>query len=183
MGEPGEVRAPLARVEAASGPDRRLDVAIAAALGQPQDYFAQFATDVDGRPWVGWSDVDGPEFFTSEDRWSGGGRSWVAPAYTSCLDAAVALVERLFPGGGWCAARAHNCPQAEGKPFFADVASREFIEDLEASGPSRGVIADAGGHTPALALCAALLKALAAPPPTAGGPGAVTATSTGDDHG
>ena len=133
----------LARVTACDGPDREVDGQIALAFGLPQAFFAQFSKDIDGNPWRGFSNVDGPSCFGGTPKWGGGGRGWVAEAYTASIDAALALVGCVLPGwqwmlrGGWAKLWMPN-----GRPPGNDF--------------------DAHAATPALALCAALLKALVA---------------------
>ena len=85
------VRELLAKVQAATGPDREIDAALALLAGEPQTFFGQFGLSLDH-----FGEVDGPECFR-DARWAGGGHSYVAPTYTASLDAALALIERVLP--------------------------------------------------------------------------------------
>lgn len=92
----------IERLEQGSGADRALDGDIALALGMPQAYFDSFDTDENGRsPFTGFKEVDGPECFFGKPEWAGGGRSWVAPAFTASLDAVTAVIDERLAGWEW----------------------------------------------------------------------------------
>lgn len=70
------------RVASATGPDRELDAAIAAAFGAEARIVGKLGYRMRSAPWLEWS-----------------GRNWHdLPSYTASVDAALALVERLRPG-------------------------------------------------------------------------------------
>ncbi len=127
------------RCEAASGPDRELDGAIALALSEPQRFF----NDHD----MSFLDVDGPAYYHDGGTWGGYGRLWKAPAYTASLDAALALVKRAMPG-------------AFGSVGYGDWSDNAIAVTLDYRGAEKLVRTSAS--TPALALVAATLRALAA---------------------
>lgn len=92
----------IERLEQGTGADRTLDGDIALALGLPQAYFDGFDTDDDGcTPFPGFKHVDGPGCFFGEPKWAGGGRSWVAPAFTESLDAVISVMTQKLPGWVW----------------------------------------------------------------------------------
>lgn len=78
-----------------------------------------------------------------------------SPAYTASLDAALALVGRCDPGFKW---RVAAYTPAEAQACGIDRAERPFWATCGLPGEQE----QAAGKTPALALIAALLKALAA---------------------
>ena len=120
----------LERVEAASGPDRELDAVLWLA-------FTPGATrrTLHVPHWQRPYDIDE----TRDEK----GRLIIVPSYTSSLDAALALVERVLPGWLWMVASADppNRLPARVELWTGD-------EEVRAS-----------AATPALALLAALLKA------------------------
>lgn len=139
--DPTALRELLGRVQMAAGPDRGLDEAIMALFYERR------------RKYIGVHYV-------------GGGRSmskvWVDPGtgkwvsthafdFTSSIDAAVALIERVLPGWWWIIRTAE-----ESQNFFAQIGTAQGPYDYrkgENCFPARAA-------TPALALCAALLRAL-----------------------
>jgi hypothetical protein len=74
---------------------------------------------------------------------------WVAPDYTTSLDAVTDLVERMLPGGSWFVGRGRTRPDEPlgGARVFADEAGDDCIGEAEA-------------HTPARALLAAFCRAM-----------------------
>jgi hypothetical protein len=85
--------------------------------------------------------------------------AWGIGDFTASLDAALGLVERVLPGWKWTVAHHHNMPDCETpdpRPYYADAASAAWIEGET----RRKEHAEAFGHTPALALLAALLRAI-----------------------
>lgn len=119
-----ELQALLARVEAATGPDRALSNAIRAALFPPKAEVIEHEGHLVTLP-AGWG-------------------SGFEPDLTGSLDAALALVERVLPG--W---------ELELTSEFRDDA---VIWRVMLGDPLRGM--DGESSTPALALLAALLRAL-----------------------
>lgn len=106
----------IERLEKADGPDRELDAKLARHLaGDPVDHWFRLFGD----------------WFT--DR--------TIPSYTSSIDAAVALVERVLPGAEWEVTNTGRRPGAT-------VISYE-----------RRVREGAYASTPAIAICIALLRA------------------------
>lgn len=124
----------LERVEKAEGADRELDARLFAALAarDPDRLAALIAERADQ--------------FPDRNVWLEGARDWQVKPYTASLDAALALVERKLPGWTWRL----DSPDTPSEPAFARL-----------SGPERrsGV---GWAKTPALALLAALLRALIA---------------------
>lgn len=126
----------LVRVEAATGPDRELD----------------------GRIWAGISAVKYLEWDGAGVLWqesSGGLRHQTdsrIPLFTASIDAVVALIERVLPEGAWgCGLNVHHrTPNAH---IHIHDGKGDFITFFS-SPPTTA--------TPALALLAALLKALIA---------------------
>lgn len=155
----------LERVEKASGPDRELDAELCLALGDfPQIQVSwtggPFRSDLDG----GWRLRPQSKGYVEHPLWID---SWGRPIgaqakpYTASVDAALALVERVLPGWGVVITK----PLDGGG--YAEVFSREGLsfdpngdknvslgEWLEQGKPQR--------ETPALALLAAMLRALIA---------------------
>lgn len=86
----------ISRVRAAKGPDRELDGRIALHMGLVAEFFESHRVPFDEE------NVDGPEYFFGQPRWSGGGVGYEAPHFTSSIDAALALVEMKLPAkDGW----------------------------------------------------------------------------------
>jgi broad specificity phosphatase PhoE len=126
----------LERVEAATGPDRGLDVFIAQAVEKPTDM------------------LNGMMFDEAIERFphdlAGIANHWPIAPYTSSLDAALALVARVLPG--WLVS-INDLPPLN--PAGAAVAA------LRADGKADDVLGY--GNSRALAILAALLKALGEP--------------------
>lgn len=143
----------IAALEAAESGNRALDAEIALLIGAPQAYFNGLGSDVDGYPFGGFGDVDGPDCFDGDAIWAGGGRSWCSPAYTESVDDALALVPE---GWGWIVSRFLEL--RIGLQGFTCVLERPTGDgDREPIGfmTMPAVVA----ATPALALCAAILRA------------------------
>ena len=85
-----------AMLDAATGPSREIDGSIARA-------FKLFPAHC----------LDGPEFCGDAAAWAGGGEWWIAPRYSSSIDAALALVERMLPGAITVHAQQWKHPAAE----------------------------------------------------------------------
>jgi hypothetical protein len=125
----------LRRVEAAAGPDRELDEAIAFALCDEHEF-----VQLKGAP-----RGVGPTLYRF-----GSHAPHSALRVTASLDAALALVERVLPGaicgvdgiGPACLPEARVVPEHSGEEVLTQYEAR--------------------GRTPALALLAALLRALIA---------------------
>lgn len=119
----------IRRVEAATGPDREIDVAIwQAATGEPPHYEDHLG--------------EGPFVQYGDSVW------WVElPALTTSLDAALSLVERRLPGRNWLIGRGRL--RATEPLYGAQIMDGQAVIG---EGESE--------HTPALALCRAMLKAL-----------------------
>lgn len=89
----------------------------------------------------------------------------LAPPYTTSLDAAVALVERVLPGWGWQVGTCYVSDDALVFPDFngphGDRLRAEFGEVEVGSALDTGIDIDRRPPgNPALALCIALLRAL-----------------------
>ena len=91
-----DLTALLERVEAATGPDREIDTEIARAFGW---------TPPGINPAL-WEGKETPSWWATP--------GFGMPAYTSSLDAAIALVERVLPGWSW---HAMNKDQEENDPY------------------------------------------------------------------
>ncbi len=126
------LRSILARLEAATGPDRELDAEIAIALlDAPKLASGKKVRRTDLR-----ASKEGYVHHKADLCYS-------ANHYTASIDAAVALIERVLPGAEWSAARNSN------GEYFGWIVSdgMPHCDDHE---------------TPALVLCTALVKALIA---------------------
>lgn len=134
----------LKRVEAADGPSRELDGAVALNLAGASRYRNWY--DDEARTVHAWHVM---WKWTPHAKWE------PLPHYTSDLGETVKLVERLLPTAGWeLKNKFGNC---EGKPFppSANIAI-PFDGEFGNTYLKRG---DANGKTPTLALIAALVKA------------------------
>ena len=130
------LQALLERVEKAEGPDRELDALIwTAATGHETHYPNPYMREAEGLH--AYTERRGDDL----SRW------YRVPALTDSIDAAVALVESRLIGPSWSVSSALNarvtCAVRGGARHFYD----------------------AEGNTPALALIAALLRALIASEP------------------
>lgn len=149
---PSRVAELIEAVEKAPGANYALDCAIFETLALPTEWF--------GSKVVGHFKVGGKYGFNTED----GFRHMDClrpPTYTSSLDSALSLVERVLPGWGWTVTAAlgggftATVFDATGKVFDpngdANISLGEWIEQGRYHRP-----------TPALAICLALLKAVEA---------------------
>lgn len=126
------LQALLERVEKAEGPDRELDALIwTAATGHETHYPNPYMREAEGLH--AYTERRGDDL----SRW------YRVPALTNSIDAAVGLVEKMLPGFDVCLARVSG-------EWSADIGPPDSFQ--AASAKSR--------PTPALALIAALLKAL-----------------------
>lgn len=130
----------VARLEATSAGSRGLDAAITAhlngALLKPYPPATDFGPSA---KWQFWS-LDGAHFLGNESKFP-------VPPFTTSLDAALALAERVLPGWLWnLAAETYGCD--------AELFSPRG-ECWDGHGPATGA-------TPALALCIAILRATTA---------------------
>jgi len=123
------LQALLERVEAASGPDRDIDLELA-LIGYPHTTREHWLTDELGRL-----------AFGSQRR------------YTASLDAAVGLVEKMLPGRSW------EVREQKHSSFPRAIGAQALIMSMSENETMRGD-SSARAKTPALALIAALLKAM-----------------------
>jgi len=146
-----DILALLARVEAATGPDRELDAVIASQFRyHPYGSFhwldrspeAVYAPTHSG--WMGFT-LPGED--TPRD-------TWRSLAYTSSLDATVALVEKMRPG--WFFTVSNFSSVIDERPW-ADIASRKCINEEQGHEDQSYL---GRGNTPVLALLAALLRSM-----------------------
>lgn len=127
-----DLKALVERVEAATGPDRELDAQLW-CLGEGVK-FSHLSSQSEAIIFFRL----GKNGTCREDGW---------PRYTASLDSSLALCERVLPGWKWSIQ--HNDAEVEDGPcFYARVGARR-----NGAWP---------GKTPALALLAAMLKALVA---------------------
>lgn len=136
------------RLAEAKGPDREIDRAIAHAFERPWPGYKHTAADDNLRaPGGAWICQDGSTTTLI-----------CANEYTTSLDAAIALVERVLPGWFWtcgkCKLNAHATvgPDRDG-PAAHLLADPKF---------DAGFDADMDHGVPALALCLAVTRALIA---------------------
>lgn len=137
----------LRRVESATGADRELDRDLFMALVPCDRAPFRYWAPVDehnghGEPREGWV------YYAPHC-----GQAIEVPAYTASLDAALALVERCDPGFKW---RVAAYTPAEAQACGIDRAERPFWATCGLPSEQE----QATGKTPALALLAALLRAL-----------------------
>lgn len=132
----------LERVERAQGPDRELDTAIAFVTcfrpDEKHDRLGSFAAHEAKHGYAA--------AWIAHRPWHG---DWSIPVYTTSIDAALALVQLVLPGSAYVL----NAFRVATKPD--DV----WMFKCHLSDGCSGI---ADGRTQALAVCAALLKALIA---------------------
>lgn len=135
----------LASLESAERGDRKLDWLIHSTIAEPWN---------EGRKWspFGYVDVDGhpphPDEICIE---SPEGKSHYnhMPRYTDSVDAALALAERVLPG--W-----HKTIAESRAYWVAEMGPLDWSDDPMVAPPDNTL---AEAKTPALALCACLLRA------------------------
>lgn len=141
----GEIEELIARVEGASGPDQEIDAAIACIFA--------------------------PSYRELLPHWSPEQRQMMIPAYTSSLDAIVALIEEKLPGWMWRVATCSVSDDAWVAPDFnhPELGDHylQYLSPADGSDPTEWwlEVTDVDRRPPgqpALALCAAFLKALGA---------------------
>lgn len=147
MTELQELQSLLERVEKAAGPDREIDAAA----------FQGFDPDFpEGALQMHAGFIDPANFAT------GPYTSVKAPRYTASIDAALALVERVLPGSLWHVNRPAEWKGKTKKRRGVLVPAFEGYISLGTIGNADYVSGSAMGHNPALAILAALLKAMIA---------------------
>lgn len=150
-----DLKALLERVEAATGPDREIDRLVHFSIVHPWladrcvKWLPAAFEDVGNFLWWDAARLAEPHKEGYPDYWE---------PVTSSADAALALFEQEFPGWIFTIARHYGHDNPTG-PFYADVASVEWVQDAPGSA---GQQAEAYGATPALAILSALLKVLIA---------------------
>jgi hypothetical protein len=148
----------LARLEAATGPDRELDAAIHLAVN-PDDFASKVMRgDYCVQSWdLGWGGIS----YVSLDSGGTSGGSHPVPMVTASLDAALGLVGRVLPGWVWSISSAD--PEGCNEPLsYAALAGKVQMVQRgwdEPPEPDRNVC-DAHAKTPALAVLTALVQAL-----------------------
>ena len=135
----------LARCEAATGPDREIDLELGKALLDWHLYEHKAYQDYD-TDWAEWRWPDNKQVFVFG----------AVTAFTASIDAALALVERKLPGAWYVMAKGRMSAK---EPLFGCELLFNHDEQLS--------IAD--GPTQSLAILAALLRALIARTPATGG--------------
>lgn len=143
----------IARVEAATGPDREADRAIARMIGWHR-VEPRFTRNRKGG-WIAPEDFMGVEQSGAPRLDSLHGTSiWPdVPCFTATLDAALALAERVLPG--WTA-------RLDITPKMTDAGFDPPWTDDMRNKPFGHGSSSAQAPTPALALCLAVLRAKAA---------------------
>jgi hypothetical protein len=121
----------LERVRKATGPDRKIDAAIARLFDLPICIEPDCLPDVMRRILA---------------RMDEGGDDPEVNAYTASIDAALALVERVLPGWSWSVGVNEN---------------HQFPQVVMARSHPTNKVVTVEGATPALAILAALMAALA----------------------
>lgn len=116
----------IERLDRAEGPSRELDADIYIALNIPKERAGRIDR-LDGC--VGWHPVDAPYVSAIE-----------VPPYTSSIDAAVALAERVLPG--------------------CQINVTKFTANISRASLGNQWLAAENHKTPPLALCLAILRAL-----------------------
>ena len=138
----------LARVEAATGPDRELDAAIMAT------FYTLEKRHIGCTCWTGCCPrgrhLDTVWIDPATDKWV----STAAHGFTSSLDATVALVEKMRPD--WFFTVSNFSSVIDERPW-ADIASRKCINE-ETGYDTQDYLGR--GNTPPLALLAALLRSM-----------------------
>ena len=149
MGEPAMVsadklRALLARVESASGPDCEIDCALFCAFAMPKEWCGSLIISHfrDLRGTYGYNTADGMRHLEAQ----------TVPRYTSSTDAAIGLCEQVLPGIFYLLGKGKT--RKDEPPYGAQLLFG--IDEVISS-------AEHSASLP-LALCAALLKAPIADP-------------------
>lgn len=104
-------------LDAATGPSREIDGSIARAFKLFPEYC-----------------LDGPELCGDAAAWAGGGEWWIAPRYSSSIDAALALVARLLPGWETCNASQGRLLGHKTSTWYWEIWNPEYEEDDGHSG-------------------------------------------------
>ncbi|GIK47977.1 MAG: hypothetical protein BroJett013_06740 [Alphaproteobacteria bacterium] len=146
-GKESDLQSLLERLEKASGGDREIDAALHVALLKPEQYPDDLRYYRLPSPSMDHMEMCAPGTYWLKQR--SGASLHTAPNYTSSLDAALSLVERVMPGCGVeVLASDRDTWRATVWPWVS----------------SRGTRADIGfqysyAKAPALALCLALVRA------------------------
>lgn len=143
----------LNRVRSATGPDRELDTALWLRFTPGATYKTTRAKHT----------ATGKEWDITEARVNGG-RLEEVPAFSASLDAALALVELMLPGWGAEVGYPARLGQHGGRPWADVWASRDDSRYPWAARQMRPTPCHSNAATPALAILAALLRALQAQP-------------------
>lgn len=156
----------LARCEAATGPDREIDAAIAATFRihwTSADHWINRSPEVEFRPMApggwrdGWLEIWMPGETSPRDKWK-------ALEYTASIDAISALIEKVLPdhyGYGWH--KSSYMPETGPQP------TRIAAEIWHVAGGHTSFTTGQTDKSPALGLCIALLRALISRTPATGG--------------
>lgn len=143
----------VGRVEAATGPDRELDGAIALAVGGwHRDWLDEGRNPHHMPDWYWWHTDDHPHQATDAH-----------PRYTSSIDAALALAERVLPGYRWGVSQAgiRTGKHPDGKhPDGKTAYSDGFKAHVTEASPLRPMPTIAEARTAPLAIILATLRSL-----------------------
>jgi hypothetical protein len=135
----------LERVEAATGVDREIDADLCLRWQTPNEHYREPLR----RPILMAREHQRPGLLENVE--ISGVSAYSAPQYTASLDAALSLVERVLPGWDW-SVHSHRHTEPSHWDAWAGVRAPP-------KGIVSGILYEANGYTPALALLAALLKA------------------------
>lgn len=157
MTAPSDLTALLARVEAATGSDRELDA----------DLWLQLTPGATREA----TPVNHPKGAYVIDETRQNGRLIIVHSFTASLDASLALVERVLPGWKVSIFIGHLTGAKDGKGSRAELHSPKRYKAHDGTGMKWPKVAACYyAPTPALALLAAMLKALGLGDGTGGDP-------------
>lgn len=143
----------LTHIEQSGGADREIDFLIHIACGKQLEPMPH---ETDRDAWLKEMVLAYDAYFPDDKGYGGDGESdgWPMTKVTASIDAALALVERKLPGWEWLVRTNFVADKFSTLPFFAHITSPEW--HVTHNGPH----GEAYAKTPALALCAALIRAL-----------------------
>lgn len=147
-----QLQALLKRVQAATGPDRELDADMDEALRIGLPHLPAWAW----QNFPQWKNISGGRVCCLH-RDGSHGLNWSSLEFTASIDAALALVERVAPGGLLDLTLGYE-PGAADRAWPA-VTLRFYPDGVRVDGKQYHAVIE-GAPTPPLAILAALLRAL-----------------------